>query len=70
MIVEFPQSFFSTVETNLISIHEDMGSIPGFAQWVKGSGVAVSCCVDHKRGQDPVLLCCGCSLAAAARFET
>ena len=25
------------------SICEDMGSIPGLAQWVKGSGVAVSC---------------------------
>ena len=51
---------------NLASIHEDAGSIPGLAQRVKGSGVAVSCGACHRLGSDPELLWLWYILAAAA----
>ena len=33
---------------NPASIHEDVALISGLAQWVKGSGLALSCSVGHR----------------------
>ena len=42
--------------TNPTSIYEDSGLIPGLAQWVKGSSVAVSYSVGCRCGSDLVFL--------------
>ena len=43
--------------TNPTRNHEVEGSIPALAQWVKQSGVAVSCGVGCRCGSDTALLC-------------
>ena len=49
-----------------LAAHEDVGSICGLIQWVKGSGIATSCGVGHRCGLDPELLRLWCTLAAVA----
>ena len=46
----------SLSSANPTSIHEDVGSVPGLAQWGKKSGLAVSCGVARRCSSDPTML--------------
>ena len=41
---------------NPISIHENVGSIPGLTLWIRGSIIAASCVVSLRCSSDPVWL--------------
>ena len=52
--------------TNSTSIIEGAGSIPGLAQWGKGSGFAMSYSVGYRLSLDPKLLWLWCRPAGVA----
>ena len=58
-------SHYGSAVTNLTSTHEHMGSIPGLTQWVKRSGIAMSCSVICRHGSDSMLLWLWCRPAVA-----
>ena len=54
--LSFGSSYCGSAETNPTSIPEDAGSIPGLAQWVKGSSLSTSCSIGRRHGLDLALL--------------
>ena len=62
MIFNFAQSSCcGAADRNPTSIHDDVGLIPGLAQWIKNLAT-VSCGVGCRHGSGPILHCSGCGI--------
>ena len=57
-------TYCGSAETNLTSIHEDVGLIPGLAQWVDDPALTLGVVSGARRGSYLVLLWLWCRPAA------
>ena len=64
--LEFKSFCHGTAEMNPTRNHEVSGSIRGLPQWLKGSSVAVSCGIGHRRSLDRAFLRLWCRPVATA----
>ena len=67
-IIRSWSSHCGAVETNLTSIHIDVGLIPGPHSVGRGSGIAMSCGVDHAVAAQ-ILQCCGCGCGVGWQLQ-
>ena len=63
------ESHCGSAVTNPTRIHEHAASIPGLAQWVKGSSAAMSCGIGRRLGSDPMFCGCGTGRQLQCQFD-